>query len=132
MCNIIKAWWIRRWYFLYISAFTILHRVTLSRSCQTKYKTYFWLTFNTCCYYYIVPIIYDFYKESFYDSWLLYTIQNSPFQQSKPWIFENKTYVLAGISCWLYFHVCFRSKRLRLIMQQLGRTFGLSDLKSAR
>ena len=29
MCYMIKAWWIRRWYFLYISAFIVLYIVAL-------------------------------------------------------------------------------------------------------
>ncbi|KAJ0599171.1 hypothetical protein HanIR_Chr03g0101871 [Helianthus annuus] len=38
----IKAWWIRRWYFLYISSFIILHIVVLSKPLQQRQDmTYF-------------------------------------------------------------------------------------------
>ncbi|KAJ0766014.1 hypothetical protein HanPI659440_Chr08g0310471 [Helianthus annuus] len=54
MCYMIKAWWIRRWYFLYISAFIVLYIVALyeslgqdmkhfytrTRHCFTKYTFY--------------------------------------------------------------------------------------------
>ncbi|KAJ0566289.1 hypothetical protein HanIR_Chr06g0272091 [Helianthus annuus] len=37
----IKAWWIRRWYFLYISAFMILHIVALFKPFQFRPNTFY-------------------------------------------------------------------------------------------
>ena len=42
----IKAWWIRRWYFLYISAFMILHIVALFKPLRQKQRHDTFDTYN--------------------------------------------------------------------------------------
>ncbi|KAM0023959.1 hypothetical protein Hdeb2414_s0022g00610251 [Helianthus debilis subsp. tardiflorus] len=40
--NMVKTWWIRRWYFLYISVFTML--LNFRKTCHEKFSVYrpFW------------------------------------------------------------------------------------------
>ncbi|KAJ0827447.1 hypothetical protein HanRHA438_Chr17g0825841 [Helianthus annuus] len=66
----LQAWWIRRWYFLYISACIVLHVIALFKSFSLDLYTFTRIT--------------HFHKTSFYKNNLLYTTYFT-------WLFFNHT-----------------------------------------
>ena len=114
MCYMIKAWWIRRWYFLYISAFIVLYIVALSKplgqdmkhlykNMTLFYKVYIFYTdslllgylFNHALSFHHHLIFIDFHmvlqRKTFYKVHD-YILLNTSFKY-KSWICINKTYV---------------------------------------
>ena len=53
----IQAWWIRRWYFLYISVCIILHIVALSKSFQFRHITFYTNNIFFTRHYFYKPLI---------------------------------------------------------------------------
>ncbi|KAJ0616838.1 hypothetical protein HanIR_Chr02g0094951 [Helianthus annuus] len=51
----IQAWWIRRWYFLYISVCMVLHIVALFESFQCRHITFYTnnISFTRHCWYFL-------------------------------------------------------------------------------
>ena len=114
MCYMIKAWWIHRWYFLYISAFIILYIVALSKSLGQRHETFLQehdivlqITYVIQIHFYLVirltmhcPFIiiwfshrfsYDFTKENILQGSWLHFVKH--FSNHESWICINKTYV---------------------------------------
>ena len=68
----IQTWWIRRWYFLYISVCMILRIAALFKSFQFSYITYFsqYIVLQTTCFIQLILLGYSFNHTLFFQKYI--------------------------------------------------------------
>ena len=146
----IQAWWIRRWYFLYISVCMVLHIVALFESFQFRHITFNTnnILFTRHCFtkqlilYKLILLGYSFNHTLFsylyissdlivfqmiYKTKQITRFMTKHFLKHKSWIpFSQNQCISQAFLCWrTYFHMCFQEMMHRTYQDILRRTCAL-------